>query len=432
MRLKLALAVLILILGGFTSATPQAGAASPEELAQKIEQTRRERDALLAEQKRLQVELETVSRQGSSLASAVKSLDATRSKLAADISVTQSKISTTNLNIQMLENSLDQKGKQIALHTEAIAATIQALADHDTRPLVLDILSSDRLSDVWDISDNLSDLSSKLYEEINLLRETRQVLNTEKEITEKTVEELASLQDQLGGQKQVIEQNKLAQERLLQETKNKEAEYQRMLAENIARQKQFEDELYRFESELRVALDPSLIPASRPGLLSWPLDQVFITQRFGKTSASGRLYASGSHNGVDFRAPMGTPVRAMLAGTIEGVGNTDEQRGCYSYGRWILIKHPNGLSTIYAHLSASMVQKGQTVNTGDVIAYSGGTPRTDGAGYSTGPHLHVGLFASQGVQVRQFTTSINCKQVFVPMADAKAYLDPLVYLPGAN
>jgi len=76
------------------------------------------------------------------------------------------------------------------------------------------------------------------------------------------------------------------------------------------------------------------------------------------------------------------------------------------------------------------VQKGQRVTEGQVIGYSGGVPGANGSGYSKGQHLHVGLFASQGVEIRQFTTSIGCKQVFVPIAKGRdAYLDPLAYLP---
>lgn len=271
-------------------------------------------------------------------------------------------------------------------------------------------------------------LSGKLEEEINILRETREALQKEKEAKEKSKQELEGLQGQLSGQKQVVEQNKKAQETLLAQTKNREAEYQKMINENLERQRQFEQDLYRLEEELSIVLNKSLFPKARSGILSWPLDRVHITQRFGRTNSG--LYSDNWHNGVDFRAAMGTPVKAMLSGTIEGQGNTDEQRGCYSYGRWILIKHDNGLSSVYSHLSASLVKTGQRVETGQIIAYSGGTPGTNGAGYSTGPHLHVGLFASQGVEIRLFTQSRGCKQVHVPIASGRdAYLDPLLYLP---
>jgi murein DD-endopeptidase MepM/ murein hydrolase activator NlpD len=142
------------------------------------------------------------------------------------------------------------------------------------------------------------------------------------------------------------------------------------------------------------------------------------------------LLGSGTHNGVDFKASVGTPVKAVLGGIVKGTGNTDDQAGCYSYGRWVLIEHPNGLSSLYAHLSQSRVSQGQSISTGEVLGYSGGQPGVFGSGYSTGPHLHLGLYASQGVEVKQYTQSLFCKKVFIPVASANAYLDPLAYLPA--
>jgi murein DD-endopeptidase MepM/ murein hydrolase activator NlpD len=433
MKLKAVFLIFILLVGLSASLAPlESGASSGTELERRLEQARREREALTAEQRRLQVELDAVSKQTSSLAGAVKSLDATRRKLANDLSLTQAKINSSNLNLRMLESSMEDKAKQIESHRQAIASTIKLLADYSSRSLVLDILTYDKLSDLWSDEGRLGDFSERLQDEIQLLRQTRTLLSSEKVMTEQSRKELLGLHVELDVQKTVVEESRGATEKLLSETRNKEAEYQRMLAENLRRQKEFEDELFRYEAALKMNIDPTAVPAPRPGILSWPLDNVTITQRFGRTVASGRLYASGTHNGVDFRAAMGTQVKAMLTGVVEGIGNTDEQRGCFSYGRWILIKHPNGLTSIYSHLSGSLVKTGQVVKTGEVIGFSGGMPGAFGAGYSTGPHLHVGLFASQGVQIRQFVTSNNCKQVFVPMADAQAYLDPLAYLPAGQ
>src|SRR3989344_4208883 len=393
--------------------------ASPSELERQIEQVRLERETLVEEQKKLQAELEAVNKESQTLGAAVKSLDATKKKLNADISVTQSKITSTNLTIRSLENTMSEKERQIITHRKAILNTISAL---------------------WRDRSQLESLNTRLEEEIDALRETRKALNQKKLEKEKVKEEQVSLKGQLSGQKSVVEENQKAKARLLAETKNKEVEYQKMIAENSARQKQFEEDLFRLESELQITLDPSLIPAPRPGILSWPLDNIFVTQRFGKTSASSRLYTSGTHNGVDFRASMGTAVKSVLSGTVQGTGNTDEMNAqlrregkpiCGSYGRWILIKHDNGLTSVYAHLSSSIVQTGQNLRTGEIIGYSGGTPGVNGSGYSTGPHLHLGLFASQGVEIRQFTTSLNCKHTIVPVAlGPSAYLDPLDYLPA--
>lgn len=95
-----------------------------------------------------------------------------------------------------------------------------------------------------------------------------------------------------------------------------------------------------------------------------------ITSRFGPR----RL---GSHHGVDFRAPVGTPVKASMDGRVTFAGWKNS-----IYGNMVAIKHPNGLVTRYAHLSRATVRPGQRVARGQVVARSGNTGR------STGPHIH--------------------------------------------
>ena len=403
-------------------------AANPSELEQQIEQVRQEREVLIKEQKKLETELEIVNKESQSLGSAVKSLDAARKKLAKDISITRSRITSTNLTIRLLENTMSEKEGQISIHRKAIAFTLSTLSEYDSRPLILSLLSSTGLSDLWRDRSQIEGLDSRLKEEIGVLRETRKILSQEKEQKEKAKKEQVSLQSQLSGQKSVVEENKKDKEKILAETKNTEALYQKMLAENLARQKEFEEDLFRLESELNIALDPSLIPEARKGILSWPLEKVYITSPFGMRS-------TGFHGGVDFRASVGTPVVAIASGVVEGTANSDDQKGCYSFGRWIFIRHPNGLSSVYAHLSASLVRAGQTIRKGEMNGYSGGYPRAYGSGNSRGPHLHLGLFASQGIEIRSFTsqkykdTGSGCHNVFIPISDIKAYLDPLAYLP---
>lgn len=404
-------------------------AADVSSLSDEIETVRKERETLVAEQAKLQAELERVSREGQTLGTAVKFLDTTRKKLASDIKVTQSKIASTDLNIKLLQNNVNAAERQLTTHEKAIQSSIQALAAYDKRSLLVDLVAHADFSDLWRDRSTLAELSSRLNDEIETLIVTKAKLTEEKEKKEKAKEQALTLHQELSGQKVAVEESKKAKEMLLAETKNKEALYQILLAENLRRQKEFEEDLFRLESELKITLDPTLIPEARFGLLSWPLEKVFVTQKFGKTAGSARLYASGSHNGVDFRASQGTAVLSMGSGTVEGIGNTDEQRGCGSYGRWILIKYNNGLTSIYGHLSTTLVKAGQSVRAGEIVGYSGGTPGVFGSGYSTGPHLHVGLFASQGVSIRQFTQSRGCQQVFVPIADVRAYLDPLAYLP---
>lgn len=422
--------LIYLILSILVSSSTALASSHQNELENQIEQVRRERESLVLEQKRLEAELEIVNKESQTLGSAVKSLDTTRKKLVADINVTQSKITSTNLVIKSLENKMGEKEEQILAHRKAIAQALQTLSQYDSRSLVLDLLSSAKFSDVWRDRSELESLNLKMEEEINSLRETKKVLDQEKKQKEKAKAEQLSLKGQLSGQKSVVEENQKAKEKLLAETKSKESEYQKKIAENIARQKQSEQDMANLEEQLRITLDPSLYPEVKHGILSWPVDNVYITGKFGKSDCNIYPLPDCFHNGLDFRASMGTPIRAMAHGVVSGSDNTDRQKGCYSYGRWVLLKYDNGLSSVYSHLSATIVKNGQRVNAGEIVAYSGGAPGVYGSGYSTAQHLHIGLFPSQGVEIKLFTTSIGCKRVYVPLAKGReAYLDPLDYLP---
>lgn len=97
------------------------------------------------------------------------------------------------------------------------------------------------------------------------------------------------------------------------------------------------------------------------------------------TSGFGRRWGR-MHKGVDWACPVGTTVRASSAGTVI--------QASYSggYGNNVVISHPDGRMTRYAHNSKLLVQVGQHVNQGDPIALSGNTGR------STGPHVHFEIY----------------------------------------
>ncbi len=86
------------------------------------------------------------------------------------------------------------------------------------------------------------------------------------------------------------------------------------------------------------------------------------------------------HTGIDLACPEGTPIRAAMNGTVAFVGWSNV------FGNYIIVNHPNGYQTLYGHLSASRVKKGQSVTQATVIGLVGST------GYSTGAHLHFTVY----------------------------------------
>jgi murein DD-endopeptidase MepM/ murein hydrolase activator NlpD len=104
-----------------------------------------------------------------------------------------------------------------------------------------------------------------------------------------------------------------------------------------------------------------------------------ITDRFGmrKDPFTGMRRF---HNGIDLAGPVGTPVTAAMTGRVAMLGYNP------TFGKYIILTHAEGYQTLYGHLDAFRVVKGERVKQGQLIADMGNT------GYSTGSHLHFSIF----------------------------------------
>lgn len=103
-----------------------------------------------------------------------------------------------------------------------------------------------------------------------------------------------------------------------------------------------------------------------------PLDRKHITSHYGYRASFGRM-----HYGTDLAVSIGDTVRAAFSGKVRIASY--EGRG---YGNYVVIRHPNGLETVYGHLHRRIVTEGTIVQAGEPIGLAGNTGR------STGPHLH--------------------------------------------
>jgi murein DD-endopeptidase MepM/ murein hydrolase activator NlpD len=124
--------------------------------------------------------------------------------------------------------------------------------------------------------------------------------------------------------------------------------------------------------------------------LRYPLEFTRITSTFTSSRFHPVLRINRPHLGVDFAAPIGTPIRAIAAGQVEMAGWNGGS------GRYVKIDHGQGLESSYSHLSAIFVRSGARVQVGQVVGAVGAS------GLATGPHLHFALFRS-GVYVNPIT-----------------------------
>ncbi|MFW5827212.1 MAG: peptidoglycan DD-metalloendopeptidase family protein [Alkalispirochaeta sp.] len=113
-------------------------------------------------------------------------------------------------------------------------------------------------------------------------------------------------------------------------------------------------------------------------LFAWPAQGVF-TSGFGMR-ADPFTGLPRFHNGIDLAGPIGSPIRAAASGRVVHV---ESQIG--NYGRFVIVRHPDGFQTLYAHLEDFAVRNGQSVSRGQRLGSMGNTGR------STGPHLHFSV-----------------------------------------
>ena len=119
-------------------------------------------------------------------------------------------------------------------------------------------------------------------------------------------------------------------------------------------------------------------PAGRPlrkAFLRSPLRFTRISSRFTGSRLHPILGVRRPHLGIDYAAPVGTPVHAAGDGVVESAGWAG------GYGKTVRLRHPNGYETLYGHLSRIEVRAGQRVVQGTRIGAVGAT------GLATGPHL---------------------------------------------
>ncbi len=398
--------------------------ATLDEIRGKIQSKNQEIESLEKEIEQYQKQIQDTGKQAQTLQGAIKTLDISRNKLNTDIKLTQSKVESTNFTIERLALEINTKEQGIDESSEAIKSTVREIQRADDMSLIESLFQYKNLADFWNEVEVTERFQRNVQIRVKNLQNLKTDLESKREESLKQKAKLVDLKQELADQKTIVESNQKEKNKVLTQTKNTEANYKKLLAEKEAKRAAFARELQQFESELRIAIDPSTIPPAGKGVLAWPLDNITLTQRFGHTefSKTVQVYNGNGHNGVDFRAAPGTRIKSAAGGIILGVGDTDTACPAASYGKWVLVKHDNGLSTLYAHLSLIKATPGQRVTTGDILGYSGNT------GYSTGPHLHFTVYASQGVRILDRQSKVCGTTYTMPVADLKAYLDPLIYL----
>jgi len=365
--------------------------------------------------------------------SAVNSSNAAIEDLQAKANAAQSQAEQLGYEIQITEEQLQLVSFQID-ETNALVSSLKAQVDAENTQLAAredlyakHLRTTYRQAQISPLemllsSNSLADFASRIQAMVIINRQDVQLANEIRtmrdetaanvDLTQEKAAEMAGLQDQITQQRAALAAQKARYDQLLAEAQTAigstaaERDSVAALRNNqlgaAAKQNQetanlnalLQDAEAQYEQLAALAAAKSGLGVYAGGKLPiWPLRGV-ITSPFGARWG-------GFHNGLDIAAPMYTPIVAAASGRVTTVG-----KPYLAYGDTatvVIIAHGNNFSTLYGHLDdrvhPPIVQVGQTVYAGQIIAYEGMT------GWTTGPHLH-------------FMTIVNGRAV-----------DPLPYLP---
>lgn len=361
----------------------------PPELKAQIDKKNQELQAISQQIKDTQTQLDSTRDQKQSLQQELNQVNSQLNQLNLGIKSSQISVEKLGLEIDATQYNIKDSEEKISDKRTAIAELVRQIQQKDDSGNFLMIfLKNKSLADSISEIQGMVSLQNKLTVDIADLKSFKEDLNSSLSTATDKKKQKELEAENLKNRKIIVDETKKDRQTILTETKNKEKTYQQSLTDLQKKQEEIAQEIENLDAEARKGINTNLLPTSGPGVLALPVDGP-LTQGYGATSFAQRGGYKGKwHNGIDIGAPVGTPVFAAEKGRVTAVANQDRYCSHGAYGKFITISHDNNLTTLYGHLSLQVVTEGQVVNRGDLIGYTGMT------GYTTGPHLHFGVYAS--------------------------------------
>jgi murein DD-endopeptidase MepM/ murein hydrolase activator NlpD len=378
-------------------------------------------------------QLSTISQQLTAAKSNLSAVQGQRVTLQQQVNLLNGNINTLSLNIQadtLTSQQLEIEKQQLAgniqdiassvnLKQAAIASTLQELQRNDTTNgnLLALFLKSGTLADSVFEANSILNLQNQLDADIGTLKGLNTQYNDKLQQSSDKEVQIEAQQQDLQSKKSIVLDQQQQKALLLATTKNQESVFQKQLTALQQQQAQINSDIESIDAVLRTKIDATTLPALGAGVLLMPVQgdtEASITQGYGATSFAQTEYVKHWHNGLDLAASIGTPLLAADDGVVAAQGNEDLYCPHGAYGKFVVINHYNGLTTLYGHMSKILVTAGEKVTRGQLIGYSGNT------GDVTGPHLHFTVFA-------QSTYNLNSSKSCGPLPTG-GDLDPSGYL----
>ncbi len=335
----------------------------------------------------------------------VRELDASLEKLGNEISDLEIQITDKEGEIIIAQEDLEAAKEKEKKQYEAMKLRIQYMYEKGDTNYIDMLIEAKSFSEMLNKAEYINQISQYDRNQLDAYVEIKNQIADKEAVLEQEHQVLMGMKEEAQAKHDSVETLLSSKQKELQNYENKIAsaqnqisEYEKDLAAQEAKIKQIEEEIRRQEEEARKRAEAE---GQRYKTISlgdinfiWPCPSSSrVTSEFGSRS-SPTEGASTNHKGMDIGASTGSSIVAAASGTVT------ISTYSASAGNYVMISHGGGVSTVYMHCSSLLVNVGDKVSAGDVIAKVGST------GYSTGPHLHF--------EIRSGGTYVNPRQYVSP------------------
>lgn len=308
-----------------------------------------------------------------------------KNQIDSEITLVEAQIDNLNSQVVALNNDiaknqklLDEKENEISENDELFKARLRAMYMAGETSVWEVLLGSKSFSQFLKNAEYMKRLAESDQQLMSKLNQDKQSIVAAKQVIEQSKAKLVANKATLDTKKASLDKKYKESQRLLNTL---------IKDENSLAQQQIKinEEMEKIDEEIRQMLEANGSSGEFVGgKFGWPVPNYStITSKFGWRTLYGK---KNWHTGIDISgsAILGKPIVASNAGTvIKAVTTYVPKKG---YGKYVMIDHGGGYTTMYAHCTSLAVTVGQKVNRGQTIAYVGST------GNSTGPHLHFGIY----------------------------------------
>lgn len=401
----LAIVLVAVLLLGLGSSLLMALAANAQTIKNELDGLQEQADEIEQKKADLQAEIAASENETKNVVQRKSEIDRSMELTREEIENTEAQIQEYNKLIAAKQAELDDLLEQEAERTEQYKIRLRAMEETGTKVSYWSILFNasdfsdllDRIDMIQEIEESDQKMLENLKESAEKIAASREELAAEKVALEEKKEELAAAQQTLDAQREEADALLIELNASISSMQDEISEYEAMEDELTA-------QIAAKEQEYQNALSQPSTPSNGGGGTSngGSSDNGGGGGGGGSSSSSGFLYplpagcsyvscaygyrihpVTGNysfHTGVDLAAASGTPIYATKSGTVTEATYT------YVFGNYVTINHGDGFSSLYGHMTYSVVSPGEYVSQGQIIGYVGST------GWSTGPHLHFTLY----------------------------------------